>query len=90
VVFSLQRFYYNVAYRSVAKRRLFKQRLLLGNARNIHAGNNIKMVFSVVRAAAVSGQRLGKHVSEEKEMNATIEERCFYCRRRRRKGKSRI
>jgi hypothetical protein len=36
-----------VAYRPVAKRWLCKQRPLLGNARNIHARNNRRTVFSM-------------------------------------------
>jgi hypothetical protein len=36
-----------MAYRPVAKRRLCKQRPLLGNARNIHARNNRSTVFSM-------------------------------------------
>jgi hypothetical protein len=51
-----------VAYRPVAKHWICIQQLLLGNARNIHAHNNRRTVFSVVCAAAVSGQRLGIHV----------------------------
>jgi hypothetical protein len=62
-----------VAYRPIAMRWLRKQRPLLGNARN-----NRRTVFSVVRAAAVSGQQLGKHVPAAMDTNAAIEERCFY------------
>jgi hypothetical protein len=35
-------------------------------------------MFSVVSAAAVSGQQLGKHVPAATHMNITAEERCFY------------
>jgi hypothetical protein len=37
-----------VAHKPAAKRRLCKQRLLLGNASNIHARNNRKAVFSML------------------------------------------
>jgi hypothetical protein len=50
-----------VVYRPVAKQRLRKQWPLLGNACNIYACNNRRMVFSVVSTAAVFGQQLGKH-----------------------------
>jgi hypothetical protein len=63
-----------VTYRPVAKQTLCKQRPLLGNARN-----NGRTVFSVVRAEAVSGQRLSKHVPEAMDTNTTTEERCFLC-----------
>jgi hypothetical protein len=63
-----------VAYRPVAKHYLCKQRPLLCNTRN-----NRKIVFSVVRAAAFSGQQLGKHVPAATDTNSTIEERCFLC-----------
>jgi hypothetical protein len=59
---------YIVAYRSVAKRWLCKQRPLLGNARNSR-----RTAFSVVRAEAISGQRLCKHVPYATDTNATIE-----------------
>jgi hypothetical protein len=36
-------------------------------------------VFSVVRAAVVFGQRLGKHVPAAMSTNTTIKERCFQC-----------
>jgi hypothetical protein len=36
-------------------------------------------VYSVVRAAAVSGQRLDKHISAATDTNSTIEERRFLC-----------
>jgi hypothetical protein len=65
-----------MSYRPVGKRWLCKQRPLLGNARNIHARNNRRTLFVVVRAATVSGQRLDKHVPATKDTNATIEERC--------------
>jgi hypothetical protein len=70
---------YIVAYRPVAKQRLCKQRPLLGNARNMHARYNRRTVFSVVRAAAISGQRLGKHVPAATVTNVTIKERCLLC-----------
>jgi hypothetical protein len=60
------------AYRPVAKQWLYKQRPLLGKARNIHSGNNRRKVFSVVRAAAVSGQQLGEHIPAATDTNATI------------------
>jgi hypothetical protein len=56
----------------------FKKRPLVGNARNIHVSNNRRTVFSVVRAATVSGQRLGKHVPAAMDTKATLE-RCFLC-----------
>jgi hypothetical protein len=59
----------SVTYIPVAKRWLCKQRLLLGNARNIHARNNRRTVFSVARAAAVGTQRCGKHNSNESKGN---------------------
>jgi hypothetical protein len=55
-----------------------KQLPLLGNSRNIDKRNNRKTMFSVVHAAAVSGQQLGKHVPSATSTN-TIEERCFLC-----------
>jgi hypothetical protein len=67
-----------VPYRPVAKQCLCKQWPSLGNACNIYARNN-RTVFTVVRAAAVSGQHLGKHVPVAMDTNATIEERCFLC-----------
>jgi hypothetical protein len=66
-----------VAYTLVARQWIYKQRPLLGNARNIYARNNRRTVFSVVCAAAVSAQQLGKHVPATVDTNATIEERCF-------------
>jgi hypothetical protein len=48
-----------------------KQRTLLGNICNTITA------FPVVRAAVLSGQRLGKHVLAMKNTNARIEERCF-------------
>jgi hypothetical protein len=63
-----------VVYRPDANQRLCEQKPLLGNNRD-----NRRTVFSVVRAAAVSGQRLGKHVPMEMDTNATIEEQCFLC-----------
>jgi hypothetical protein len=68
-----------VAYRPVAKWRLCKQRPLLCNARNIHARNKRRTVFSLIRDEAVSGQRFCKHVPVATDRNATIEERCFLC-----------
>jgi hypothetical protein len=63
---------------NVVKRLLCKQRPLVGNARNIHARSN-RTVFSMIRAAAIPGQRVGKHVPAMTDTNATIEERCFVC-----------
>jgi hypothetical protein len=40
-------------------------------------------MFSVASAAAVSGQRLGKHFPAETDTNTAIEERCFLCGPRR-------
>jgi hypothetical protein len=60
-----------VTYKPVAKRWLCKQRPLLGNARNIHAHNNRRTVFYVVRVATVAMQRRGKQAS------AKIEALCF-------------
>jgi hypothetical protein len=37
----------------------------------------LKMLFSVVRAAAVATQLRGKHVSPAMNQRSTIEERCF-------------
>jgi hypothetical protein len=72
---------YNVvAYSLVAKGCWrCKQRPLLVNARNIHASNNRRTVFSAVSSAAVSGQRLGKYILPATDTNETIE-RCFLCR----------
>jgi hypothetical protein len=50
-----------MAYRPVAKQRLYKQRPLLGTACNIHTRNNIRTVFNVVCAATVTVQGRGKH-----------------------------
>jgi hypothetical protein len=66
-----------MAYRPVAMWWLCKQQPLLGNARNIHARNNRRTVFSVVCATAVSRQWLCKHVLVAMVMNATIEQQCF-------------
>jgi hypothetical protein len=73
---------YIVTYGHVAKRRLSKQRPLLSNARNRDACNNRRTVFSVVRAVAVSGQRLGKHVPRTTDTDGAIERRfiCSPCR----------
>jgi hypothetical protein len=68
-----------VGYRPVADLWLCKQRPLLVNARNIHARNNRRTVFSVVHPATVSAQRLGKHMPVATDTNSTIEERCFLC-----------
>jgi hypothetical protein len=67
-----------VAYRPVAKQRLYKQRPLLGNARNMHGRNNRRTVFSVVHAAAVSGQQLGRHVPFATDTSTMIENGVFY------------
>jgi hypothetical protein len=61
-----------VAYRHFAKLWLYNQESVLGNARKVHERNNRGTVFSVVRAAAVSGKRFGKHVSAVMDTNATI------------------
>jgi hypothetical protein len=61
-----------VAYRPVAKRWFCKQRPLLWSARNIHACNNRRTVFSEVRAAVVSRQQLGKHVPAVTNTQTTI------------------
>jgi hypothetical protein len=61
----------NVAHRSLAKWRLWKQHLLLGNACNIHARNNRRTVFSVVCTAAVSGQQLSKNIPAATNTKAT-------------------
>jgi hypothetical protein len=63
-----------VAYRPAVKRRLCKQRLLLGNAHNER-----RTVFSVARAAAVSGKQVSEHVPVATDTNATIQERCLLC-----------
>jgi hypothetical protein len=63
-----------VAYKPVAKRWLCKERPFLGNARNIHEHNNRRVLFSVVRVATVSRQRLGKHFPAETNTHATYEE----------------
>jgi hypothetical protein len=68
-----------VAYRPVAKQSFYKQRPLLCNARNIHAINIRRTVFSVVRKGTASGQQHGKHVPAVTDTKATIEERCFLC-----------
>jgi hypothetical protein len=63
-----------VAYTPVAKRRLCKQRPLLGNTRY-----NRKTVFLLIRAAVVSGQQLFEDVPAATDTNATIEEQYFLC-----------
>jgi hypothetical protein len=68
-----------VENRHIAKQWLCKQRPFLGKARNIHASNNKRTVFSVIRAANVSVKWLGKHVSAATDTKATIKERRFLC-----------
>jgi hypothetical protein len=62
---------YTVAYRPIAKWWLCKQQLLLGDGSQ-HEHNN-RTMFSVVRAMAVSRQRLGKHVPMATNTHITIE-----------------
>jgi hypothetical protein len=62
---------YIVVFRAVSERQLCKQRPLLGNARTIYA-RNIRTVFSVDRAAAVSRQQLDEHVPAATDTHATI------------------